>query len=85
MTAKIILSGYCGPHYAVRHFLTVGESNYWNDDTKSWTNDSKAKTLWANEDEAIQRQYELMIEQVPGTLHRFVAPNPNQCKVGKAS
>ena len=72
MTPKSIVVGSCGPEYARRYFLEDQDSNYWTE--AGWSPDPKARTLWANMQEAVEKQNELMVSEVPGTMHTFVAP-----------
>jgi hypothetical protein len=72
MTPKSVVVGSCGPEYARRYFLEDQDSNYWTE--AGWTPDPKARTIWADMQKAVEKQNELMVAEVPGTMHTFIAP-----------
>jgi hypothetical protein len=73
MIHKLIIDT-CGPDCACRYFLKDGEGNFWNEKGQTWTNDFQDAGLWADNDEIASKMHELMLAQVPGELHQFVAP-----------
>jgi hypothetical protein len=71
MVCKLIIDT-CGPPCACRFFIKDGKGNFWNGQT--WTNDFHDAALWADNDEVAWKMHDLMLAQVPGELHQFVAP-----------
>ena len=62
----------CGPKYARRYFLKDREGNFWGE--KGWTKNPREATLFADGNEVSKKMHDLMLTQVPGKLHTFVAP-----------
>jgi hypothetical protein len=73
MIRKLLIDA-CGPEFALRYFLTDGESNFWNEKNQCWTKDFNEAGLWADVNEIGQKMHDLMMTQIPGELHQFTAP-----------
>ena len=73
MIRKLIVDA-CGPEYARRFFLKDGEGNFWNEQGQTWTGNFVEAGLWADGNEIAEKMHELMMSQIPGELHTFVAP-----------
>ena len=62
----------CGPHFAKRYFVKDCNGRVWS--KGGWSANRHDAELFATPEAAGERLHDLMVEQVPGELHRFLAP-----------
>lgn len=78
--AKNLMIGACGPAYSPRFFIVDQYCNYWNE--SGWTKNLSEAGLFADPNEVAKKMHDILLNEVPGELVRFVAPVIVEIKTG---
>jgi hypothetical protein len=69
---KPLVIGSCGPACAKRFYIVDADHTFWTG--AGWSRNRREAALFDNMAVIGRKMHDLMIDEVPGQLHRYIAP-----------